>query len=1751
MKPHGYDIDVVGGCNLRCPSCPQGNSQDLAHFKGVMKVELFRSIMEKIARETPKVSDIGLFNWAEPLLHPQLPELIRLVNHHGFPCHLSSNLNLVREDFAEVFKARPAHFRVSISGSKSANYSQTHQRGNIERVIQNMYKIREILNKLDSKTHIEVLYHRYIHNMGEDYERIAELSWELGFEFHPVWAYLMPLEKSLDYFAGKISAKDMKIIELFAIRPEEARKISLKYLTSGCYLRSCRTAINSDGSVALCCGTYDQKNDIADSFLGKTHDELHTLKNKHPLCGTCMKNGLHVTAIYGGIHELNALAEKKLEELKKERFKKGSFSTEDKLVLSNTDPNNPWINKFPKVSIGMPVYNAEKYVKQAIESILAQDYLNIELIIVDNASTDRTKEIIQSFLNLDQRIRFYENDKNIGSMLNFKRTFDLSSGKYFMWASHDDFFLPSYVRKCVQILEHYPKVVLCTSKIVFVDEQNRRLANVEHNELHTFQQDIVKRVQAIVSRFGWYSIFGVMRREILEKIWLEEKMYGFDVVQLLQISILGEIYQISEYLFFFRERPRTIRDVMVIIDPANTNKSNFTPITELTQGLMNAITYSDLDNSTRALLKTEIMLTIITKNVKWRNSLLSENPHLIQYLDLDGTQADSLPIRMATLITNYFSSLSFNENGEPVDHRKILKVKNAELISPTKIKEASLSPQKGYLRVLFQNRPQAYQYPGGDTIVMKRLQEGLEKRGVKVDYNWDLNADLSHYDIVHAFNFTLLNEMTDKFAQNALKQNIPFVATPLQEDFLRYDHKAKFLLEVFKKYIESGKDQEILEKGIAMLNELPVGNMKTSPLAAKHADLIFTCGKSESNVITRLFPDAKVTEILFGSDIKNIEIGPELFTEKFGIKDFVLCVARLESRKNQLMLLKALENEDIPVVLVDGGHTHQPVYKELCQRYKRKGRTILTGRISEEMLVSAYRAAKVHCLPSWYELPGLVTLEAARYGCNVVASDWGAIRDYMGEHLFYCQPDNPESIRNAVMQALEAPRMTSQIKQAEQHTWDKYAETVYQHYLKIINNRNSHRTGLISFQDSLNTRQEDSLLSIKADPAIDYSIIVVTYNSCQHLPSLLDSINQYSLKHEIILVDNASTDGTQEFLKQRQDIRLVIKQENLGFSRAVNQGIAQARGKYIVLLNPDTRVTPGWLERMRFHFVDPGTGAVGPLSNYVAGLQKIQLYYNPPAGQAAGSEQIAETVSQRYRYQSIETKLLIGFCLMIPRQVMVETGGLDEDLFLGNDDLELSWRLRNKGYCLRVALDAFVFHQGQESFKTREKSVTDDLVQQSTDTLYRKLSGSYGRGMVPCPQELWGINWFTPSDEVYRGRIKRFEQEFKTGQNFLIPHREYVKGKVSIVVLTCNQLDYTKMCLESIKRNTTKVPYEMIFVDNGSSDGTAEFLRTQKDFKSIFNAENRGVAAGWNQGLKQAEGEYLLILNNDVLVTPGWLENLLKILNENQITGAVGPKSNYVAGTQIEKNPGYRVIEDLDAFAQKYQCQHAGQSSVVEVLFGLCFLVKREVLNKVGLFDDRFGLGNFEDNDYCLRLRLKGYQLRIAEEVYLHHFGSKTFTGNKIDWREQMSKNKILFEKKWDFFQEEKRWRIPENRLEDWLSQGRVLIESGKIQDAIPLLLKILENNPNHAEAYQYLGFINAKLGRDEDAFKLILKSIDLDPTSTDALINLYDLAISLGRTKMILPVLMKAVEMKPDLFEIKQLIEQEGKNNAAEKVVV
>jgi glycosyltransferase involved in cell wall biosynthesis len=231
---------------------------------------------------------------------------------------------------------------------------------------------------------------------------------------------------------------------------------------------------------------------------------------------------------------------------------------------SFTKKNEKLVQNEPSLSIGMPVFNGEKYIKEAIDSILGQTYTDFELIISDNASTDHTQQICLAYAKMDSRLRYYRNKRNLGAPRNFNRVFELSHSKYFKWAAYDDLLAPEYLEKCIGQLEKDPSIILCHSRTARIDEQGVIVGNYDH-KMRIDSTKIHERFGDLISLMHnpCWPIFGVTYASIMKKTPLHGDYLGADGNLLAELSLYGRIYEIPEYLFFRRDHPQAYTQTYV------------------------------------------------------------------------------------------------------------------------------------------------------------------------------------------------------------------------------------------------------------------------------------------------------------------------------------------------------------------------------------------------------------------------------------------------------------------------------------------------------------------------------------------------------------------------------------------------------------------------------------------------------------------------------------------------------------------------------------------------------------------------------------------------------------------------------------------------------------------------------------------------------------------------------------------------------------------------------------------------------------------------------------------------------------------------------------------------------------------------------------------------------------------------------------------------------------------------------------
>lgn len=202
--------------------------------------------------------------------------------------------------------------------------------------------------------------------------------------------------------------------------------------------------------------------------------------------------------------------------------------------------------------------------------------------------------------------------------------------------------------------------------------------------------------------------------------------------------------------------------------------------------------------------------------------------------------------------------------------------------------------------------------------------------------------------------------------------------------------------------------------------------------------------------------------------------------------------------------------------------------------------------------------------------------------------------------------------------------------------------------------------------------------------------------------------------------------------------------------------------------------------------------------------------------------------------------------------------------------------------------------------------------------------------------------------------------------------------KTAIIILTYNNFAYSKDCIESIRKYTQKGTYQLIVVDNNSADETREWLKQQPDIMLKLNDKNEGFPKGCNTGISMADPDSdILLLNNDTVVTPNWLDNLRNCLYSNDQIGAAGAVSNHNENLQGVAFK-YDNLDQMQICAEENNVSDSTRWEQKVFLIGFCLLIKREVLNKIGLLDLSYSPGYVEDNDLSIRIIKAGYKLMLC-----------------------------------------------------------------------------------------------------------------------------------------------------------------------------
>lgn len=376
------------------------------------------------------------------------------------------------------------------------------------------------------------------------------------------------------------------------------------------------------------------------------------------------------------------------------------------------------------------------------------------------------------------------------------------------------------------------------------------------------------------------------------------------------------------------------------------------------------------------------------------------------------------------------------------------------------------------MRVLLQGRIDLLDRVGGDTTVITDTKDAISRQGVEADINTDRIINLGRYDLIHFFGIMRIHDLYPFFLQGK-KQYKKIVVTPIYEDLSYLDKYGRVGLERFvanilpndlkelaKGLIRSIKDFSQLK--LALL-QLMIPYSKQQKDLLKYSNRIISTSYGESILLQKKFslPKSKFDVIPIGIDKDTTKGDKNDFINKYNLKNFILSVGRIEPKKNQLAILKALGNAQIPIVFVGSLSDYHPEYtKKFIKLLRKYPNACYLGVLNKKMLISGYAAAKVHVLASWFETLGIVSMEAAINKCNIVTTSMGYAREYFGDLAWYCDSRDIDSIKKTVIKAYNAPIRTklSQLI-LEKYTVQKTVPKIIKIYRKSLidqQTKNSH-----------------------------------------------------------------------------------------------------------------------------------------------------------------------------------------------------------------------------------------------------------------------------------------------------------------------------------------------------------------------------------------------------------------------------------------------------------------------------------------------------------------------------------------------------------------------------------------------------------------------------------------------------------------------------------------------------------------------
>ncbi|MCE1189392.1 MAG: glycosyltransferase [Ignavibacteria bacterium] len=1238
---------------------------------------------------------------------------------------------------------------------------------------------------------------------------------------------------------------------------------------------------------------------------------------------------------------------------------------------NNSETVNP---DSPFFSVVTFTYNRAKFLPGLIKSVLAQSLQNFEFIIVDDGSTDGTKEIVEA-LNEPRIKYYYKEHTNAPDTRNYALQF--VRGKYIVWIGSDDLLSDQALEKHAEILANYPGTDIVYGNIRYVD-----------TDMNFIREDV-------------YEDYAGKEKFLIREMILANRL--IDGGSAIRRTIYDDI---GGYAVSFR-RAHDYEFWTRVVERYSVQHIDYAPITAIWHDDNMSAATVNRDTSFEERVIQGVLNRLGMKNlfpeIPWDAEKGNEEKAFVLHkiaIRFAGLERWQKTIEFCEMAYGYKQVAEIAKLREFAKSQQEMQLRNHSLVRrkvllvlhhfvPYRyagVENYVYTFAKGLLdfgvevHVLHPlsrpgiTRPEMETDTFDGLVVHRLLCAGLEEFADHINnqkFNGLFNALLQSekFSLVH-FHHTL--SLSFSFIRLAKQAGLPVIVT-LHDSW--YMCLRVHLFHTFTNEICSGPTSEqkcaecfyfdaeqqnqlkrfLEQRNIAAKEVLGLADYITAPsnfLAGQYAKHGFAQNVAVVPLglhTVKVFPKSPGKEVVYGylgsiQPLKNIGILFQAFS--------------LINNKAKLLVFANGEEKDVAQLEADCKATPNIIYK---------------GAYQLEQVGEVLAQVDVVIVPSLMENYPLVVREALCSGTPVLASKRGGIPEIIqhGVNGLLFDPLRAQELADIIDSLAKYPAKLEQLKRGTKPTLhiDDDVRQWIPRYETLLKNR------------------------------IQASIIIPCFNQSHFTRQCLKSIYQNTPLQlfEVILIDNGSTDDTgaviAEFTGLYANCRVISNADNMGFAHANNQGAAIANGEFLILMNNDIEAKENWLQPMLDILRhDRYVAAVGPKLLFADGtiqhagvvlvedqksdfpLYGKHVFYGMPADTPQASIPRA--------YQA-----LTAACLAIRKVDYNDVGGFDEAYWNGYEDVDLCFRLRQKGRKLIYQPASVLVHHesksGEERFIKAEQNAR--LLQDKW-----KKTAAY--------------DFVIAKDET----ITEFKHNI---------HSYYPGRKTSIVIPLYNNADYTRQCYESITKYTG-CPYEIIFVDNASSDTTQEYiaqlLHVDDRIKYIRNDVNEGFPGAVNRGIKESTGDYVVIANNDILFTPYWLERLIDLAEAHPQIGITAPVSNVVSGVQLEPLATYKSIDEMYRFAEKLYKERVGKYAIFPRVAFLCVLLKRELITKIGGLDERFAPGNFEDDDYCLRSEMAGYKTAIAQDVFIHHYGSKSFKAEgQKKYDDRLKINHAKFVEKW------------------------------------------------------------------------------------------------------------------------------------------